>query len=202
MQSGVLRDFASPAGPARRWKSQTRRSRHQFFTWQLKNQPATRYRSMPGCRSTVFEWCVGLDTFPAWLSSLFASPWQRGLVGPRCAAVWDVGWQESLWYSGCLRQPRLQHWRLPLPRWVERYSCVVSFQSSLAMCACVHVSVASSHPWEANSHPSVAVRQGCLHPEGLPQQEPRGPPWLPPRDRLHRHHLSPVLQDNNLGNGE
>ena len=59
-----------------------------------------------------------------------------------------------------------------------------------------------SDPGEDDPDPAVAERQGRLHPEGLPQQEPGRPAGLPQGDRLHGDHVAPLLQDHRVGTGE
>ena len=59
-----------------------------------------------------------------------------------------------------------------------------------------------SDPGEDDPNPAVAERQGRLHPEGVPQQEPCRSVGLPQGDRLHGDHVASILQDHRVGAGE
>ena len=59
-----------------------------------------------------------------------------------------------------------------------------------------------SDPGEDDPDPAVAEREGGLHPEGLPQQEPGRPAGLPQGDWIHGDHVAPLLQDHRVGTGE
>lgn len=56
-------------------------------------------------------------------------------------------------------------------------------------------------PREDDPNPALAVGEGGVGAEGLPQQEPGGAARLR-RERLPRHRQPPLLQEHRLGDGE
>lgn len=56
-------------------------------------------------------------------------------------------------------------------------------------------------PRENDPHPPLAVREGGLRTEGVPQQEPVGAARLR-RARLHGYPQPSLLQEHRVGNGQ